>query len=159
MSDNLTIATLIAALGCGLIAGVFFAFSSFVMAGLREPPPSQGIATMQAINRRAVTFLFMAALFGTALLCLALGVMAALSLDEDWAPLMLAGAATYIAGAILVTIACNVPMNNRLAALDADDPASADYWRTYLTRWTARNHLRTGASLAAAALLTIALLA
>jgi uncharacterized membrane protein len=42
--------TVVAALGCGLNAGVFFAFSSFVMAALRRLPPAQGIAAMQSIN-------------------------------------------------------------------------------------------------------------
>lgn len=159
MSDTLTLLTLIAALGCGLNAGVFFAFSSFVMAALGELPPLRGLSAMQSINRRAVTPPFMGALFGTALLCLGLGVYAALSLDEDWAPLALAGALVYIVGAILVTVVFNVPMNNRVDALDAADPASEDYWSVYLARWTAWNHLRATASLAAAALLTLALLA
>lgn len=46
--------TLIAALGCGLVAGVFFAFSSFVMPALKRLPPAQGISAMQSINRLAV---------------------------------------------------------------------------------------------------------
>ncbi len=41
---------LFAALGCGLIAGVFFAFSSFVMNALARIQPTQGIAAMQSIN-------------------------------------------------------------------------------------------------------------
>jgi len=50
----------------------------------------------------------------------------------------------------------NVPLNNALAAVD---PASADgarVWAGYFTRWTAWNHVRTVAALAAAASLTIA---
>lgn len=34
---------LFSALGCGLIAGVFFAFSSFVMSALARLQPAQGI--------------------------------------------------------------------------------------------------------------------
>jgi len=44
------ILTLVSALGCGLIAGVFFAFSAFVMKALARLPPAQGIAAMQSIN-------------------------------------------------------------------------------------------------------------
>src|SRR5206468_8077903 len=40
--------TLISALGCGLIAGVFFVFSAFVMKALARLPPAQGIAAMQS---------------------------------------------------------------------------------------------------------------
>ncbi len=37
---------------CGLVAGVFFAFSTFVMSGLARLPPADGIRAMQSINRR-----------------------------------------------------------------------------------------------------------
>ena len=65
-------AVLAAALGSGLVAGVLFAFSTFVMAGLVRLPPEQGLAAMQSINRSALRPPFMAALFGTALGCLGL---------------------------------------------------------------------------------------
>jgi uncharacterized membrane protein len=45
-------ATLIAALGCGLIAGVFFAFSSFVMLALKRLEPAEGTAAMQSLTCR-----------------------------------------------------------------------------------------------------------
>ena len=50
---------------------------------------------------------------------------------------------------------CNVPLNNRLAKLRDGDAGA--YWVKYVTRWTAWNHVRTSAALAAAALLTVAL--
>jgi hypothetical protein len=66
--DGLLVAlTIVTALGCGLCAGVFFAFSSFVMKALARLPPADAVAAMQAINVVAVTPAFMAALFGTAL--------------------------------------------------------------------------------------------
>ncbi len=49
-NDVLFALKLFSALGCGLIAGVFFAFSTFVMKALAQQQPSQGIAAMQAIN-------------------------------------------------------------------------------------------------------------
>jgi uncharacterized membrane protein len=55
MTGVLYAATLATALGCGLVAGVFFAFSSFVMPALKRLPPAQGIAAMQSINKLAVT--------------------------------------------------------------------------------------------------------
>jgi uncharacterized membrane protein len=56
-----------------------------------------------------------------------------------------------------VTIAFNVPRNNTLAAVDPLSAEAARLWVGYLTGWTAWNLLRTVVSLAAAALLTIAL--
>ena len=70
-------ATLATALGCGLVAGVFFAFSSFVMPALRRLPAAQGVAAMQSINRLAPTPVFMTALFGTALAALGVAGWAA----------------------------------------------------------------------------------
>lgn len=49
-----SVLTLIAAVGAGLVAGIFFAFSTFVMKALNRPPPTQGIAAMQSINVTAI---------------------------------------------------------------------------------------------------------
>lgn len=158
MIDGLLfVLTLLAALGCGLNAGVLFAFSSFVMPALKRLPPAQGIAAMQSINILAVTPAFMTALFGTAVACLGLVVWAVLSWGEQSAVLLLAGGVLYLVGAIGVTVAGNVPLNNELAALHAQSADAADRWNEYVTRWTAWNHLRVVAGLAAAAVLTIAL--
>jgi uncharacterized membrane protein len=62
--------TFLAVVGCGLVAGVFFAFSTFVMRALRSLPHVQGIRVMQAINVHAVNAWFMTALSGTATACL-----------------------------------------------------------------------------------------
>jgi uncharacterized membrane protein len=86
MSWVLYLATLASALGCGLVAGVFFAFSAFVMPALKRLKPAEGIAAMQAINVAAVTPAFMTVLFGTAAVCGALAVRALLAWDERSAP-------------------------------------------------------------------------
>jgi uncharacterized membrane protein len=59
----------VAALGCGLIAGVFFAFSSFVMRALARLPASGGIAAMQSINVAVLNPVFLGTFAGTALAC------------------------------------------------------------------------------------------
>lgn len=148
---------LLLALGSGLAAGVFFAFSTFVMPALGRLPPSEGIAAMQSINVKAINPWFMGALFGTAVVALAAIVAALVDLGEDWAPYLIAGAVLYLVGVIAVTIAFNVPRNNALAALDPASPESAGYWERYLREWTAWNHVRTVAPLIAAGLATVAL--
>ena len=157
MSAGLYAATLVTALGCGLTAGAFFAFSSFVMPALKRLPTGGGIAAMQSINILAVTPAFMTALFGTAAACLGLIAWAAFSWSEQPTVLVLAGGALYIVGAIGVTIVCNVPLNDRLATLHPQSLDAADCWEEYGTKWTAWNHVRVAAALAAAGLLTIAL--
>jgi uncharacterized membrane protein len=157
MSAVLYAATLVTALGCGLIAGIFFAFSSFVMPALKRLPEAQGIAAMQSINVLAVTPVFMTALFGTGAACLGLVGWAAISWGGLVAALMIAGGVAYLVGAIGVTIACNVPLNDRLAKLHPQVSDAAGRWEEYVTKWTAWNHVRVAAALAAAALLTTAL--
>jgi uncharacterized membrane protein len=157
MSGVLFTATLATALGCGLIAGVFFAFSTSVMPALKRLPPAQGIAAMQSINKLAVTPAFMTALFGTAVACLGLVAWAVISWGERPAALVLAGGALYLVGAIAVTTARNVPLNDGLATLHPQGADAAGRWDEYVARWTAWNHVRVVASLAAAATLTIVL--
>jgi len=157
MHGTLDLLTLATALGCGLGAGVFFAFSAFVMDGLSRAEAPEGIAAMQWINRRAPTPAFLLVWLGTGALCLVVAALTVVSGGDRRAVLAAAAAAVYVAGSIAVTFARNVPMNDALARMDARDPATAGYWRTYVRRWTAWNHVRAGASIAAAALLTIAL--
>jgi uncharacterized membrane protein len=62
----------------------------------------------------------------------------------------------YVLGVIGVTIAFNVPLNDRLARAAPDSPEGASLWQHYLARWTAWNHLRTAASALAMALFILA---
>ena len=151
--------TLLSALGSGLIAGVFFAFSAFVMKALARLQPPPGIAAMQSINIVVINPLFMAAFLGTAVACLVLAVSSLFTWHQPGARYLLAGSLLYFAGTFLVTIVFNVPLNNALAAVDPASAEGARLWATYLGRWTAWNHVRTVAALAAAALLTIGLCA
>lgn len=50
MNNPIYLLTAVAALGSGLVAGIFFAFSNFVMKALARVPPAQGIGAMQSIN-------------------------------------------------------------------------------------------------------------
>lgn len=149
--------TLVTALGCGLIAGVFFAFSSFVMKALARLQPPQGIAAMQSINVVAVSPAFMLALFGTAAACVALAAWALAEWGEPFAPYLLAGSVLYIVGTILLTLAYHVPRNNALATAEPASPEAASLWNRYLADWTRWNHVRAAAALAAAAAFTVAL--
>ena len=157
MSAPLFALTLAAALGCGAMGGVFYAFSSFVMSALRRLPAAQGIAAMQSINVVAVTPPFMIPLFGTALACVALIVAAVATWGEPFAPWLLAGGVVYLLGEIAVTMAYNVPRNDELARLDPDSADAAARWPGWAAEWTAGNHVRSAAGVAATGALSIAL--
>jgi uncharacterized membrane protein len=147
--------TLLAALGCGLVGGVFFAFSTFVMKALARLPARDGIAAMQSINLTVLNPWFLGVFFGTGATCVLALICAGLRWDQPGAVYLLAGSMLYLVGTLLVTILCNVPRNEALARVE---PAhGARLWAAYLTSWTAWNHVRTVASLAAAAAFSLAL--
>jgi uncharacterized membrane protein len=157
INDLIFVLTFVSALGCGLVAGIFFAFSAFVMQALASLPPAQGVAAMQAINVAVLNRLFFAAFFGTAAGCLLLAVSSLLMWHGPDATYRLIGSALYLIGTILVTIVFNVPRNNALAAVAPASAQGASLWIGYVRSWTAWNHVRAAAALAAAASLTIAL--
>jgi uncharacterized membrane protein len=57
----------------------------------------------------------------------------------------------------VLTRAYHVPRNDALGTVDPDGASAAGHWRGYVTSWTAWNHLRAAASLAATAAFTAAL--
>ena len=109
---------------------------------------------MQFINIFAVKSWFLVAFLGTAVACGFVIIFSFLRWSEA-SSLLLAGGAIFLIGCFLVTILFNVPMNNALATMPADDPGRATRWASYVKRWRRWNHVRTIASLAAAALLIV----
>jgi uncharacterized membrane protein len=152
----MSVLVLLSALGSGLVGGVFFAFSTFVMGALARLPPLQGIAAMQSINIVVINPLFMAAFMGTAVLCLIVAIGALFGWSGPHPTLVLAGAALYLVGNIVVTMTGNVPLNNALAAVDPASAEGAAVWARYLSTWTTWNHGRTATGLAAAACFILA---
>ncbi|HXV59709.1 MAG TPA: anthrone oxygenase family protein [Vicinamibacteria bacterium] len=158
MNDRVfVVLTFASALGCGLTAGVFFAFSSFVMKALARLPVPQGIAAMNSINVLAVNPLFMTALFATAGACLLVAFWTLVAWQRPGGAYLLVGAVFYVVGTVLVTIVFNVPRNNALGAVNPSSADGARLWADYVTSWTAWNHVRTIAALVAAALFTFGL--
>jgi uncharacterized membrane protein len=149
--------SLLSALGCGLIGGVFFAFSTFVMRALTALPPPQGIAAMKSINVAVLNPMFLGVFIGTAVGCIILAVASLLTWHRPGAACVLVGSALYLLGTFLVTAVFNVPRNDALASLDPTSADSAQLWAEYVASWTAWNHVRTVAALAASAVFMTAL--
>ena len=132
------------------------------MRALGRLPPNQGIAAMKAINVTVLNPWFFLAFFGTGAVCLAVAFLALGSAAGTHRAYLLAACALYLLGCLLVTVAFNVPLNNRLASAEPHSmgPHSMGpeaLWAHYLSRWTLWNHVRTAASLAAAGLFAMAL--
>lgn len=153
----LALLTVLSALGCGLMAGTFFAFSSFVMRGLARVAPERGIAAMQAINVAVMNPVFLSVFMGTTVLCLGLGIFSIVRWSGPGAAALLVGSLLYFGGNFVVTAVCNVPRNEALARFEPASAEAVRYWQEYVVSWTRWNHVRTVTALLAAGAFTIAL--
>lgn len=141
-----------------LVGGVFLAFSDFIMRSLSLTSGTCGMETMQSVNRQVFRWVFMSLFLGMAPVSLVLAGIAWTHMNMPGASLLLLSGLLYLAGCLAVTIICNVPMNERLAAFKASDEDAQTYWTgTYLPRWTFWNTVRTAACILAAALQTAGL--
>lgn len=153
-----TASVVVALLGSSLIAGVFFAFSSFIMKALARVPSHEGIAAMQSINVVVLNPSFLGVFMGTTVISVLVAALAVKGWGTPSAPLFLAGALLYIVGTFLLTGLGNVPLNDQLAAISASDPETISVWEHYLDRWTLLNTTRTVAAAAATLMFTLGLL-
>lgn len=143
--------TAIAALASAAMGGIFYAFSTFVMRGLNRTEPTEAFIAMRGINAEAnASPAFLLFFLGSALLALAVGIVALIGIGKPGSWLLLAGAIFGVLG-FVVTMVFNVPLNNRLDRADIADAAAQ--WQSYFTAWTAWNHVRTGTGFVGAALM------
>ncbi len=156
MGTTLSALASVAGLGCGVMAGVYFAFSAFVMRSLDVLPRAQGVAAMQSINEVILVSGFMPLFIGTTVLAVGLGATGLLTWSDPGSGVMIAAGVVYALGMFLCTAALNVPLNDALAALDPASPDAARLFDHYVDRWTVWNHVRTVASLAASGLFGLA---
>jgi uncharacterized membrane protein len=159
MSDLTVALTVATALGCGIMSGLFFTFSTFVMRALEDVPAPAGVAAMQAINLRVINPWFMAVFLGTAVTSVATIVIAIANLGDSYAPFLIAGGVLYLVGSIAVTMGGNQPRNLALGELDPQAPETARFWTRYLVEWNRLNHVRTLACVIATGLEIGALIA
>lgn len=155
-SPKILVWVLIAAcLGSGIMAGLFSAFSTFIMKALSSLSDPEGIKAMQAINRHIVRPSFLIVFLGTGLLCIAAVVLG--MGDAPGAAQTISATLIYILACILSTIVFNVPLNNHLDTVDPEAAESHQLWVRYLSLWTKWNHLRAIATIASTILLASAI--
>lgn len=155
--------TVLAAVGSGVLAGIYAAFSVAVMPGLNRVPPESGMQAMQAINERIQNPLFLLVFMGTPLVAIAVAVLGVIRRGDassawGWG-MLVAGCVLLVVGSLIVTMVANVPRNDALAALDPAAPGSAAAWASYLQDWTRWNHVRGVLSVFATACFVVAALA
>ncbi len=153
MFDSMiAISLTIAAIGAGLMTGVYFAFSGFIMRSLDQLGAVHAADAMNAINEVILRSWFMALFFGSTLLYVVLAAVAVFDTDLAGRWFLFAAGFIYVVGMFLCTAMFNVPLNNRLADAGSDNNAKAETWTHYFKHWTRWNHLRSVCSLAAVVL-------
>jgi uncharacterized membrane protein len=127
--------------GAGMVTGLLFAFSNFVMRALADLPNDKGMFTMQRVNEKIINPVFLVLFSGTPVLCSLIAIRSVLQFDVPGSLYLLAGALAYLIGPFGITVLFNVPLNNQLARVGLSE---ADHvWPLYLKRWQRWNHVRT----------------
>ncbi len=135
---------LVAVVLLGLMAGVFYAYAGSVMPGLRRADDRTVVDAMQRINVAIQNPLF-GLIFIGALVASGAATFAHANDTEIFVPLLIAF--LLYAATLLITFVLNIPLNNRLAAADVNDPGPAR--RAFLAPWIRWNTLRTLTSVGA----------
>jgi len=149
--------TLGGAVGAGVAAGVYLAFSTFVMPGLRRLPPAQAISAMNGINKAApANPLLMLLLFGTAVVSVLLLIAGLRHRGDPAAAWQIAGAVLYLLS-VLILVGYHVPHNDQLMKVDPNAPGAATAWSDFYSPWMVWNHLRTLTAAGGALSLVLAL--
>ena len=146
-----SVALIAATMTVGLMAGVFALYTNAIMPGLRRADDRTFVGAFQSIDKAIINPLFMAGFFGALLLT---GLAAGLHLDAHSRPVLpwVASAFVLYLAAVVITLAVNVPLNDRLKAAGNPDriaDLAAVRKRFNEARWAAWNAVRTLTSTAA----------
>ena len=146
----------LSARGSGLVAGVLFGFSSFIMRALARLPAAQGVRAMQSINVTVTKSLFVLLSVGTAIGAVLVPILVAALGPVPGARYLVAGSILYFSGTFMVTVVYHVPRNNARAVVQPAGTEAIAAWPRYVSGWTDWNHVRTAAALAACVSLALA---
>ena len=150
----------VAALLCGLVAGLLFGFVVVAMPGIGTLRDGEFIRAFQVMDRIIQDNhpLFMVAWVGSVVTVIATAVFAFGSLDGTDLVLVIVAAVVYLGGVQVPTAAINIPLNNRLQRVDtatAGERELATERGAFEARWNRWNAIRTALAVASTALLII----
>ena len=133
---------------CSLVAGFLFAFAIVVMPGIRNLYDQDFIRAFQVMdgviqNNQPIFVLVWVGSVAALVASLVLGIW---QLDGTGRLLIIFAAAAYLLGVQLPTFAVNIPLNNKLQALDIDAVNAAvekAARQEFEARWNLWNAIRT----------------
>ena len=141
--------------GAGLVTGLLFAFSNFVMRSLAALPDDKGMFAMQRVNETILNPVFLVLFLGTPVLCAIIVFKSVMQAGTPGSLFLLTGALAYLIGPFAITLLFNVPLNNKLA--EAELSTANEVWPVYQKQWQRWNHLRTYIGIVSIILLAIGL--
>jgi len=163
-TDSLFLVTLVVATFLSsLVAGLLFVFAIVVMPGIKHLTDREFIRAFQAMDGiiQDNQPLFILVWVGSAIAVIAATLLGLGQLDGSARWLLLLAAIAYMAGVQMITIVVNIPLNNRLQALNVD-LLDATAHRTarfdFESRWNRWNAFRTIIAILVSAGLTILLI-
>lgn len=147
----------LSAVSVGVMAGVYFCFSAFLIRSLDAIGMPSAMIAMHSINRLILRSAFLPLFFGSTAFCGILFIVAVFDMARTRAVPALLGSGIYVAGMFVITVVRNVPLNNALEAMPADSADADAMWRRYMREWVRWNHIRTVSCIVAMACLILAL--
>jgi len=141
--------------GAGVVTGLLFAFSNFVMRALATLPDDKGMFVMQRVNETILNPVFLVLFLGTPILCVMIVFKSVLQPGSPDSLFLLTGALAYLIGPFGITVLFNVPLNNKLA--EAEPSVANEVWPVYQKQWQRWNHVRTYIGVVSIILLAIGL--
>lgn len=158
-----SIALIAATLFCTMVTGLLFCFAVVAMPGISQLNDREFIRAFQVMDGviQRNQPLFMIVWVGSVLLLLGATALGLAQLGGLERALLVGAALIYLFGVQLPTVAINVPLNNRLQALDVDAvqaSAHAAARSGFEARWNRWNRVRTLLAGVASTLLLILLL-
>lgn len=161
--DAFQLTLLAATLLCALVAGFLVSFAVVVMPGLRVLTPADYLRSFQAMDgviQRGHPLFFLLWV-GSVISLVAAAALGWSRLEGLERGLLLAAAGVYLLGVQLPTFVFNIPLNNRLQALDVSgmEPAAQEALRAeFEGRWIRSNTVRTLLACLASGLLLLVVL-
>ena len=146
---------------CSLVAGFLFAFAIVMMPGIKSLNDRDFIRAFQVIDRviQNSQWTFIVVWVGSVVALMASAVFGSSQLDKAGFLLIFSASLTYIFGVQIPTVTINIPLNNKLQAVDVNAISEIEQKaaRTaFESRWNLWNSIRTAfASLTSVFLITV----
>ncbi len=158
--DLYVVVLIVAAVLCGLVAGLLFGFAVVAMPGLGKLGDREFLRGFRAMDRiiQDRQPLFMLTWAGSVVAVIAALILGWSNTDGTARLLLVLAAAVYVLGVQLPTAAVNIPLNNQIQAIDPSTMAEPDLAvarAAFEARWNRWNAIRTFIATSTTALLLV----